>query len=233
MAKQQRNFKTSKANPAKPEITKNPSGVSLQSQSNDDDNLNVEDIVLEIDSTNFVNQLISKELQAAEEDQNYAKANQSKQKNKQPLFPKTNTKTAPPKQLPALERMVTVNNMQIAGLGINKEAIYDLQNRGYDTGDIIQTRRNHPYHAAKNRSDALYTTYQGDTIHKFTYDSKFFKLPILQMNQDEEELSAKTEQSKAPTGRGKRGKRVQKAPVSTPNEPPQPLIKEWFSKLSV
>jgi hypothetical protein len=36
--------------------------------SNEDDNLNVEDIVLEMDSTNFVNHLLEKEMKAAGEE---------------------------------------------------------------------------------------------------------------------------------------------------------------------
>ena len=71
-----------------------------QSQvSNEDDNLNVEDIVLEMDSTNFVNHLLEKEMKAAGEEQKLAKL-ASKTITKS-LFPKSNDiSKATPKQLP-------------------------------------------------------------------------------------------------------------------------------------
>ena len=56
MAKQSRNFKTSQASAQSKAKLDQPLSVS-----NDDDNLNVEDIVLEMDSTNFVNSLLQKE----------------------------------------------------------------------------------------------------------------------------------------------------------------------------
>jgi len=63
MAKQSR-LKTSQGGLSKAKLEQ-PLSVS-----NDDDNLNVEDIVLEMDSTNFVNSLLQKETQAMKEEQN-------------------------------------------------------------------------------------------------------------------------------------------------------------------
>ena len=84
----------------------------------------------------------------------------------------------------------------------------DLSNKLYDTGEL-SSRRHQPYH--HNKNTAVYSSYTQDTVHKFSYESKFFKLPILAMANYEEEQKAKlSNEQTVPSGRGKKGKRIPK-----------------------